>query len=310
MAGVSTVGRQAIRRFAEHEHEELVAGIDRIHELGAELASTARSDRRQPISAGCSNGSTRILKPLWPGRRPGSSRPDRRPRSYPVGDPRGSVRPPTDRGASRTTPCARPTAEANFPSHDTVTLAADLSGLEALLRANVEREERFLLPIAGTGRRRPWEPRMAPLTTGSRRRPPISVRASNSGPRRKQARSTTGGSLPTRTCPRPWSGVPARSATTDADAAALRSRAVDYWVSEDGRGSRRTLTHDSSMPRSEGFSWGLSDSSTGSEVSNEYLTFGGHLDAALGRRGRRRWHRFPSAVAASRRALAGLGRWA
>ena len=38
MAAVSTVGRQAIRRFAEHEHEELAAGIDRIHELGEEMA--------------------------------------------------------------------------------------------------------------------------------------------------------------------------------------------------------------------------------------------------------------------------------
>lgn len=57
--------------------------------------------------------------------------------------------------------------------------------------------------------------------------------------------------------------------------------AVDYWVSEDGRGSRRTLTHDSSMPRSEDFSWGLIRLVDRLGVSNEYLTFGGHLDAAL-----------------------------
>jgi hypothetical protein len=56
--------------------------------------------------------------------------------------------------------------------------------------------------------------------------------------------------------------------------------AVDYWVSEDGRGSRRTLTHDSSMPRSEDFSWGLIRLVDRLGVSNEYLTFGGHLDAA------------------------------
>jgi hypothetical protein len=57
--------------------------------------------------------------------------------------------------------------------------------------------------------------------------------------------------------------------------------AADYWVTEDGRGSRRTLTHDSSMPRSEDFSWGLIRLVDRVRVSNEYLTFGGHLDAAL-----------------------------
>ena len=57
--------------------------------------------------------------------------------------------------------------------------------------------------------------------------------------------------------------------------------AIDYWVSEDGRGERRTLTHTSAMPRSEGFSWGLVRLVDRLGISNEYLTFGGHLDAAL-----------------------------
>jgi len=57
--------------------------------------------------------------------------------------------------------------------------------------------------------------------------------------------------------------------------------AVDYWVTADGRGSRRTLTYDTSMPRSEDFSWGLVRLVDRLGVSNEYLTFGGHLDAAL-----------------------------
>lgn len=57
--------------------------------------------------------------------------------------------------------------------------------------------------------------------------------------------------------------------------------AVDYWVSEDGRGSRRTLTHDTPMPRSEDFSWGLIRLVDRLGVSNEYLTFGGQLNAAL-----------------------------
>jgi len=56
---------------------------------------------------------------------------------------------------------------------------------------------------------------------------------------------------------------------------------VDYWVTDDGRGSRRTLTNDTPMPRSEEFSWGLIRLVDRLGVSNEYLTFGGHLDAAL-----------------------------
>ena len=56
--------------------------------------------------------------------------------------------------------------------------------------------------------------------------------------------------------------------------------AIDYWVTEDGRGSRRTLTHGTQMPRSEAFSWGLIRLVDRLGVSNEYLTFGGHLDAA------------------------------
>jgi hypothetical protein len=56
--------------------------------------------------------------------------------------------------------------------------------------------------------------------------------------------------------------------------------AVDYWASDHGRGERRTLTHDTPMPRSEEFSWGLIRLIDRLGVSNEYLTFGGHLDAA------------------------------
>src|SRR4029078_13012366 len=56
--------------------------------------------------------------------------------------------------------------------------------------------------------------------------------------------------------------------------------AVDYWVTKDGRGERRTLTQESPMPQSEDYSWGLIRLVDRLGVSNEYLTFGGHLDAA------------------------------
>jgi hypothetical protein len=56
--------------------------------------------------------------------------------------------------------------------------------------------------------------------------------------------------------------------------------AVDYWATHGGRGERRTLTRESPMPRSEDFSWGLIRIVDRLNVTNEYLTFGGHLDAA------------------------------
>jgi hypothetical protein len=56
--------------------------------------------------------------------------------------------------------------------------------------------------------------------------------------------------------------------------------AVDYWVTEGGRGRRRTLDQNAPMPRSEDFAWGLIRLVDRLGVSNEYLTFGGHLDAA------------------------------
>ena len=55
--------------------------------------------------------------------------------------------------------------------------------------------------------------------------------------------------------------------------------AVDYWVTDRGRGERRTLTHGTPMPQSEDFAWGLIRLIDRLGVSNEYLTFGGHLDA-------------------------------
>jgi hypothetical protein len=56
--------------------------------------------------------------------------------------------------------------------------------------------------------------------------------------------------------------------------------AVDYWATHGGRGERRTLTRETPMPRSEDFSWGLIRIVDRLHVTNEYLTFGGHLDAA------------------------------
>lgn len=55
---------------------------------------------------------------------------------------------------------------------------------------------------------------------------------------------------------------------------------VEYWVTEAGRGERRTLSHDTPTPLSRDFSWGMIRLVDRLQVSNEYMTFGGRLDAA------------------------------
>jgi hypothetical protein len=56
--------------------------------------------------------------------------------------------------------------------------------------------------------------------------------------------------------------------------------AVDFWVTVNGRGERRTLTASTPMPLSATYSWGLIRLTDRLHVTNEYLTFGGRLDAA------------------------------
>jgi len=155
MAGASTVGRQAIRAFAEHEHDELAAGIDRIHELGAELA-TLPVDQRAARIRRVLHWIDADLKPhmaweeswLFPqidarARTPWATR---------------LVRFDHQQIAAQAERLhAHCVYGSQFSSNDIVTLVADLSGLEALLRANVEREERFLLPLIESEAER-WAP--------------------------------------------------------------------------------------------------------------------------------------------------------
>lgn len=57
--------------------------------------------------------------------------------------------------------------------------------------------------------------------------------------------------------------------------------AVDYWTSNRGRGELRTITRATPMPLADDVAWGLIRLVDRLRVSNEYLTFGGHVDAAL-----------------------------
>jgi hypothetical protein len=55
---------------------------------------------------------------------------------------------------------------------------------------------------------------------------------------------------------------------------------VEYWVSRAGRGCRAMLTHADRVPIDADFSWGMIRIIDRLKVSNEYLSFGGHLSAA------------------------------
>jgi hypothetical protein len=66
------------------------------------------------------------------------------------------------------------------------------------------------------------------------------------------------------------------------DAPTLRHydpEAVEYWISEGGRGVRQTLTRETRLPIDSEFSWGLIRIVDRLHVTNEYLTFGGRLTA-------------------------------
>jgi len=55
---------------------------------------------------------------------------------------------------------------------------------------------------------------------------------------------------------------------------------IEYWVTERGRGVRKSLTRATPMPIDLPFSWGMIRLFDRLSVTNEYLTFGGRLSAA------------------------------
>lgn len=54
---------------------------------------------------------------------------------------------------------------------------------------------------------------------------------------------------------------------------------IEYWATVGGRGVRRSLSLETRMPLDTDFSWGLIRIVDRLGVSNEYVTFGGHLVA-------------------------------
>jgi hypothetical protein len=54
---------------------------------------------------------------------------------------------------------------------------------------------------------------------------------------------------------------------------------VEYWVAEGGKGRREVIERTTRMPIDRPFSWGLIRIVDRLDVSNEYISFGGHLSA-------------------------------
>lgn len=145
MAIASADGRQVIRTFVEHEHEELATAIDGIHELGESL-TTMPVDQR-------SGGIRKVLHWIDSDLKPHMAWEESW--LFPQVDCRAGtpwatrlvrfehrqIATVADRLDGHCAPGTR------LPSSETSTIVADLAALEALLRAHIEREERFLLPV-------------------------------------------------------------------------------------------------------------------------------------------------------------------
>jgi hypothetical protein len=146
MTSLGIASREVIRSFVEHEHQELVAGIDRIHEVACELPTLSINQMSVRIG-GVLRWVDQTLRPhmvweeewLFPtiderARTPWATRLIRFDHRQIA---QQAERIALHRGAI-----------AHGPSSESTTqIRSDLFALEALVRANVEREESFLLPL-------------------------------------------------------------------------------------------------------------------------------------------------------------------
>jgi len=156
MTAIATEDREMIRSFVDHEHEELAAGIDRLHEVAWELPSLSAPQRTTRLRT-VLHWIEETLQPhmaweeTW---------------LFPRIDDRAQTRWATHlvrfdhrqiRHQAERLWAHRSELELG-PSGDAVTeVRCDLFSLEALLRANLEREEAFLIPLLEQ-ERTPWEP--------------------------------------------------------------------------------------------------------------------------------------------------------
>lgn len=146
MTAMATGGRQMLRSFVDHEHEELVDGIDRIHEVACELPTLSAPLKSVRIE--------RVLRWVDETLQPHMAWEETW--LFPTIDDRAQTRWATRlvrfdhrqiaQQAERLR-THRAQLEHGSPSGAISDVRCDLFGLEALLRANLEREEAFLLPL-------------------------------------------------------------------------------------------------------------------------------------------------------------------
>ena len=150
MTAATATSSDALRAFVQHEHADLHAGIDRIHETACEIASIP-ADRVSARITGIVGWTERTLKPhmtweetwLLP-------EVERRAETPWLArlvrfDHHQIARRAEALGADATRLAHGPESSATSEAR------CDLFALEALLRAHLEREERFLLPLLAEG---------------------------------------------------------------------------------------------------------------------------------------------------------------
>jgi iron-sulfur cluster repair protein YtfE (RIC family) len=140
-----TEGRRAVRTFVDHEHQELGTAVGWIHKL-TEGMSHLPADQRSDSVRRVLHWVDVDLKPhmAWEESWLLPNIDDHAMPHWAIGLVRFDHRQIAAQADRLRAHCAfgHPT-----PSSDVSTLVADLAGFEALMRAHIEREERFVMPL-------------------------------------------------------------------------------------------------------------------------------------------------------------------
>lgn len=146
MTASATDGRQMIRSFVDHEHDELISGIDRMHEVACELPTLPVPSRSTRIQ-GVLRWVDETLRPhmAWEETWLFPTIDDRAQTRWATRLIRLDHRQITQQAERLRTHHVQ--LEHGSSSETINDVRCDLFSLEALLRANLEREETFLLPL-------------------------------------------------------------------------------------------------------------------------------------------------------------------
>ena len=146
MTAIATEGRMMIRSFVDHEHQELISGIDHLHEVAWELPSLSAPQASTRLS--------RVLRWVEETLQPHMAWEETW--LFATIDDRAQTRWATHLVRFDHRQIAKQAERLrghgmqleHGPSGAAITeVRCDLFSLEALLRANLEREEVFLLPL-------------------------------------------------------------------------------------------------------------------------------------------------------------------